>query len=194
MLCGFFGISYLSWLYFAWLPQYLEIQWHLSISRTGWLAAIPFTCGIVGSLTGGRICDILSRRGLTAIDSCKIPIVCALFGVVVCTSLAAYSSRSALAVGYISLSLFVIYVGSAAAWTMTTVAAPENYAASLGSIQNCGGYVGAAIAPVVTGYMVQATASFRSALLVAAGVALIAGIGNLLLVKDPISLAAHRGS
>ena len=194
MLCGFFGISYLSWLYFAWLPQYLEIQWHLSIARTGWLAAIPFTCGVVGSLAGGRICDVLSRRGLSTINGCKIPVVCALFAVVVCTSLAAYSSRSVLAVGYISLSLFVIYVGSAAAWTMTTVAAPENYAASLGSIQNFGGYVGAAIAPVVTGYTVQATASFREAMLIAAGVALIAGIGHLLLVKDPISLAANRGS
>jgi cyanate permease len=99
-----------------------------------------------------------------------------------------------LAVGYISLSLFVINIGSTAAWTMATVAAPQTYAASLGSIQNFGGYVGAAIAPVVTGYMVQATASFRSALLVAAGVALIAGIGHLFLVKDPISLAARRGS
>ena len=194
MLCGFFGMSYLSWLYFAWLPQYLEIQWHLSIARTGWLAAIPFTCGVVGSLTGGRICDVLSRRGLSTINSCKIPVVCVLFAVVVSTSLAAYSSRSFLAVGYISLSLFVINIGSTAAWTMATVAAPQTYAASLGSIQNFGGYVGAAIAPVVTGYMVQATASFRSALLVAAGVALIAGIGHLLFVKDPISLAANRGS
>jgi nitrate/nitrite transporter NarK len=187
MLCGFFGTTYMSWLYFAWLPQYLEIQWHLSIAKTGWVAAIPFTCGVVGSLTGGRICDVLSRRGLSAINSCKIPIVCALFAVVLCTALASYSSSSFLALGYISLSFFMIYVGSAAAWTMATVAAPQNYAASLGSIQNFGGYVGGAIAPVVTGYMVQATASFRSALLVAAGVALSAAIGHLFFVRGPIS-------
>jgi sugar phosphate permease len=194
MLCGFFGIAYLSWLYFAWLPQYLEIQWHLSIAKTGWLAAIPFMCGVVGSLTGGRLCDILSRRGLSTINSCKIPVVCVLFAVVLCTVLAAYSSKSLLAVGYISLSLFMINIGSTAAWTMATVAAPQIYAASLGSIQNFGGYVGAAIAPVVTGYMVQATASFRSALLVAAGVAFFAGIGHLLLVRDPISLAGKPGT
>jgi MFS family permease len=189
MLSGFFGMSYLSWLYFAWLPQYLEIQWHLSIAKTGWLAAVPFTCGVVGSLTGGRTCDILSRRGFSTINSCKIPVVCMLFAVVLCTALAAYSSRSFLAVGYISLSLSMLNIGSAAAWTMATIAAPQGYAASLGSIQNFGGYVGAAIAPVVTGYMVQATASFRSALLVAAGVALFAGIGHLFFVRDPISLA-----
>lgn len=189
MVCGFFGIVYMSWLYYAWLPQYLEIQWHLSIAKTGWVAAIPFTCGVVGSLIGGRICDVLSRRGFSTINSCKIPIVFVLFAVVLCTALAAYSSSSLLAVGYISISFFMINGGSTAAWAMATVAAPQNYAASLGSIQNFGGYVGGAVAPVVTGYMVQATASFHSALLVAAGVALFAGIGHWFFVRDPISLA-----
>ncbi|HEX5481570.1 MAG TPA: MFS transporter, partial [Terriglobia bacterium] len=194
MVCGFFGIVYMSWLYFAWLPQYLEIQWHLSIAKTGWMAAIPFTCGVVGSLVVGRICDILSRRGFSTINSCKIPIVCVLFAVVVCTVLAAYSSSSLLAVGYISVSFFLVSGGSSAAWAMATVAAPQDYAASLGSIQNFGGYIGGALAPLVTGYMVQATGSFQSALLVAAGVALLAGIGHLIFAKDPISLAAKRGA
>jgi cyanate permease len=117
-----------------------------------------------------------------------------LFAVVLCTVLAAYSLTSLFAVGYISLSLFMINAGSTAAWAMATVAAPQNYAASLGSIQNFGGYVGGAIAPVLTGYIVQATASFKSALLVAAGVALFAGIGHLFFVRDPISLAGKPGT
>jgi sugar phosphate permease len=189
MVCGFFGIVYMSWLYFAWLPQYLEIQWHLSIANTGWIAAIPFTCGVVGSLVAGRICDALARHGYSTIDSCKIPLVCALSGVVLCTVLTAYSSSSVLAVIYISISMFLVMAGSTAAWAMATVAVPENYAASLGSIQNFGGYLGGTLAPTVTGYMVQATKSFQSALLVAAGVALLAGLGHLLLARKPISLA-----
>jgi len=189
MVCGFFGIVYMSWLYFAWLPQYLEIQWHLSIARTGWIAAIPFTGGVVGSVIAGRVCDALSRRGFSTINSCKIPLVCSLAGVVLCTVLAAYSSSSLWAVVYISISMFLIMAGSTSAWAMATVAAPRNYAASLGSIQNFGGYLGGTLAPTVTGYMVQATGSFQSALLVAAGVALLAGIGHLVFVKEPISLA-----
>ena len=192
MVFGFFGVVYMSWLYFAWLPQYLEIQWHLSIARTGWVAAIPFTCGVVGSVVGGRICDALSRRGFSTINSCKIPLVCALSGVVLCTVLAAYSSSSLLAVIYISISMFLIMASSTAAWAMATVAAPQNYAASLGSIQNFGGYLGGTLAPTVTGYMVQATKSFQSALLVASGVALLAGLGHLIFVRGPISLAGSR--
>ena len=194
MVCGFFGVVYMSWLYFAWLPQYLEIQWHLSIAKTGWIAAIPFTCGVVGSVLGGRVCDALSRRGFSATNSCKIPLVCSLSGVVLCTMLAAYSSSSLLAVIYISISMFLIMAGSTAAWAMATVAAPRNYAASLGSIQNFGGYLGGTLAPTVTGYMVQATGSFQSALLVAAGIALLAGIGHLIFVRQPISLAEAHNS
>lgn len=190
MVCGFFGIVYMSWLYFAWLPQYLEIQWHLSIAKTGWVAAIPFACGVAGSLVGGRICDILSRRGFSTINSCKIPLVCVLFAVALCTVLTAYSTTAFWAVGLISLAFFMNSGGSTAAWAMATVAVPEDYTASLGAIQNFGGYIGGALAPVVTGYMVQATASFNAALLVAAGVALAAGIGHLFLARRPISLAA----
>ncbi|HET7212048.1 MAG TPA: MFS transporter [Terriglobia bacterium] len=189
MICGFFGIIYMNWLYFAWLPQYLEIQWHLSIARTGWIAAIPFTCGVVGSVIVGRVCDVLSRHGHSAINSCKIPIVGALFGVVVCTTLAAFSSSSIFAVVCISISLFLLNGSSTAAWAMATVAAPKNYAASLGSIQNFGGYLGGTLAPAVTGFMVQATSSFQSALLVASGIGLLAAIGHLVLVRNPISLA-----
>ncbi len=188
MVFGFFGIVYMNWLYFAWLPQYLEIQWHLSIAKTGWVAAIPFTCGVVGSVAVGRVCDVLSRRGVSAINSCKIPIVVSLAAVVLLTVLAAYSSSSLFAVICISMSLFLLNGCSTAAWAMATVAAPRNYTASLGSIQNFGGYLGGTLAPAVTGYMVQATRSFQSALLVAAGVALLAGLGHLFFVKQAISL------
>ena len=64
MISGFFGAAYVIWLYYAWLPQYLEIQWHLSIVKTGWVAAVPFVCGVAGSLMGSGICDLLLRRGL----------------------------------------------------------------------------------------------------------------------------------
>jgi sugar phosphate permease len=194
MVFGFFGIIYMSWLYYAWLPQYLEIQWHLSIAKTGWVAAIPFTCGVAGSVAVGRLCDLLSKRGFSAINSFKIPVVCALFGVVVCTVLAAFSSSSLLAVVFISLSLFMLNGASTAAWAMATVAAPRNCAASLGAIQNFGGYLGGTLAPVLTGYMVQASSSFQTALLVAAGVALLAGIGHLAFVRKPILLADKRNA
>lgn len=194
MAIGFFGTVYLSWLYFAWLPQYLEIQWHFSIVRTGWVAAVPFLSGVVGSLTGGQVCDLLLRLGLSPIASRKVPLLGALVGTALCTVVAAYAASSACAIAFISLSLFLNSCTSSAAWAMVSVAGEKGCTASLGSIQNFGGYLGGALAPTVTGFIVQRTGSFRLALLTAAAVALAAAMGHLALVGEPIRPARDRSA
>ena len=107
-------------------------------------------------------------------------------GTALCTALAAVTSSGVIAVGCISVALFFISCVSSAAWVMATVAADVSCTASLGSIQNFGGYIGGALAPVVTGFIVQATGSFRPALLVGALIAFSAGVAHLILVGRPI--------
>jgi hypothetical protein len=63
MIIGNFGGGYLTWVYYAWLPEFLEIQHHMSIARTGIFAAIPPVFGIAGSLFGGYTSDWLAARG-----------------------------------------------------------------------------------------------------------------------------------
>src|ERR1700733_11020077 len=48
MILGYFGCIYLTWIYTAWLPGYLEIERHMSVKFTGFAAAIPFAFGVVG--------------------------------------------------------------------------------------------------------------------------------------------------
>jgi cyanate permease len=86
----------------------------------------------------------------------------------------------------ISISFFLIYIVSSAAWATVPVAAPSQYTASLGSIQNFGGYLGAALAPTVTGFVVQNTGSFSQALMLSAGVSVVAAAAYLVLVRGPI--------
>jgi len=38
MIAGYFGCIYLTWIYTAWLPGYLEIERHMSVKYTGWAA------------------------------------------------------------------------------------------------------------------------------------------------------------
>src|ERR1700722_8281232 len=64
MIFGYFGCIYLTWIYTAWLPGYLEIERHMSVKYTGWAAAVPFACGVVGGVLGGYIADTLVRRGV----------------------------------------------------------------------------------------------------------------------------------
>ncbi|MBV8096076.1 MAG: MFS transporter [Acetobacteraceae bacterium] len=186
MIFGFFGTIYVLWIYASWLPGYLEIERHISVKNTGWITAIPFLFGVVGSILGGRLCDMLVERGFSTINSRKYPMAASLIGTAVFTVLTAQTPNNTLAVVFISISLFLIYVSTAAAWAMAPVAAPANCTASIGSMQNFGGYFGGALAPTVTGFIVQETHSFHPALLVGAAVAFCAAIIYLIVVRDPI--------
>ncbi|MGS1000679.1 MFS transporter [Burkholderia glumae] len=186
MLLGFFGTIYVLWLYNAWLPTYLQMEHHLTIARTGWVAAVPYVFGVIGSLSGGRICDVLARHGVSTMNSRKYPMVASLLGIAVFTTLTALTDSTTLAVVFISVSMLLMYISSSAAWAMASVAAPANSTASIGAMQNFGGYFGGALAPVVTGFIVAATHSFKPALYVGAAVVVVAMVGYWTLVGEPV--------
>jgi sugar phosphate permease len=188
LIAGYFGCIYVLWLYNAWLPAYLQMDRHMSIARTGWVAAIPYVFGVAGSLFGGRVVDIAAARGYSQIDSCRYPAAAALVGTAVFTLLAAEVQSNALAVACISAALFLIYIATTAAWALAAIAVPGNCTGSVGSMQNCGGYIGGALAPIVTGFVVQATGTFAPALLVGSAAALLAALAYMTMVRKVISM------
>jgi sugar phosphate permease len=199
MILGYFGCIYLTWIYTAWLPGYLEIERHMSVKYTGWAAAIPFAWGVVGGVLGGYIADILVRRGVAPVKSRKYPAAIALLGTAACTVAAAYVSSNALAIAFISASLFLVYVTSTCAWALSSVAVPTNCTASIGAMQNFGGYLGGALAPTVTGLIVQTTGSFVPALVVGALIGVASAASYLFIVDQPITAvdmdaASHPGA
>ncbi|WP_428484258.1 MFS transporter [Rhodopila sp.] len=190
LLLGFFGVVYMGWLYLAWLPGYLEMQRHMSIPRTGMVAAIPFAFGVVGSIGGGWIADRLMKQGFSPINSRKIPVIIGLLGMAAFTVVAAETSSNIVAVGAISAALMFGASASGMSWALASVAAPANCTASLGAIQNFGGYLGGALAPTVTGFIVQATGNFTPALLTSAAIGLVSTFMYLLVIPgEPISAA-----
>ncbi len=186
MIAGFFGVIYVLWIYNTWLPAYLEMSFHVSIRRTGWIASVPFAFGVVGSLAGGALVDWLVRRGMSPINSRRLPMAAALVLTALCTVVAAETARLGVALSAISVALFLIYVSTSTAWAMPSVAAPANVTASLGAMQNFGGYVGGALAPTLTGITVQRTGSFHVAFLLGAAIAVVAAVLHLLLVRGPV--------
>jgi sugar phosphate permease len=189
MILGYFGCIYLTWIYTAWLPGYLEIERHMSVKFTGVAAAIPFAFGVVGGVVGGYIADILLRRGVAPLKSRRYPAAIALLGTAICTAAAAYVSSNVLAIVFISASLFLVYVTSTCAWALSSVAVPTNCTASIGAMQNFGGYLGGALAPTVTGLIVQHTGSFVPALVVGALIGVASAASYLFIVDQPITAA-----
>ncbi len=72
---------------------------------------------------------------------------------------------------------------------LSSVAAPTNCTASIGAMQNFGGYLGGALAPTVTGLIVQHTGSFIPALVVGAAIGVASAASYLFIVDQPITAA-----
>jgi len=186
MALGNFGSGYMTWFYAAWLPSYLETARHFSVPATGWAASVPYLFGFAGSLAGGWACDRLAAAGLAPLASRKAPIVAGLAGGAACTGLAILAPNGALALAAICGALMCANVATAAIWALAVVAAPRRWTASVGAVQNFGGLIGGAVAPVVTGLTLEATHSFVAALAITAAAGLGGALVYLAGVRRPI--------
>jgi sugar phosphate permease len=194
MIFGFMGVIYMVWLYLTWLPAYLEHERHLSIAKTGWIVSIPYLFGTLGMLSSGFVADGLMARGIAPIRSRKWPICTGLIFAAVFTVPAAYTPNTTLAIVYLSLAMYFINMASGGAWALVSVAAPRHLVASLGSIQNFGGYFGGSFAPFITGVVVDQTHSFVDAFLISAGVSFAAALVYMFVVRTPIAERAETAA
>ena len=90
-------------------------------------------------------------------------------------SWAAFLDRVPLAIVCISVVIFLANAASASSWALATAAAPPNRVGSLGAIQNFGGFLGAAVAPIVTGVILEATGGRFGWVFVVGGLLLVVG-------------------
>jgi sugar phosphate permease len=185
MILGAFGIFYTVWVYLTWLPSYLKTARGFSLAEIGWLASLPFLCGIVGVVTGGYISGRLIRRGVRTVTARKIPIVGGALLAAVAVLPVAYVESTPLAIALLSLGYFASQVPIGCLWTLASDVAPAHQVASLGAIQNFGGFLGAAVAPIVTGRILDATGGNYTLVFLVGGVLLlVGGASYLLFVKE----------
>lgn len=186
MILGFFGSVYLNWLYLTWLPNYLQMERGMDTIHSGFAAFVPFFCGFIGCLVSGYLSDVLVRITGSAVNGRKYLAVAAMLGMAAFTVPAALVQSNAVALGCISVVIFLANVASVASWALVSAVAPQGQVASLGALQNFGGFIGGALAPIVTGYIVQATGSFIPALLVGASAVTVSALIYLVVVRRPI--------
>ncbi len=104
---------------------------------------------------------------------------------------AAYSQSTVTALVWISLAIGGLSAAAPVAWSIPSLIAPRESVGTLGGILNFGSQFAAIAAPIVTGYVVQATRSFFWAFGVAAvflSIGIIAYIfllGRIEAIPDP---------
>ncbi|VXC37071.1 MFS transporter [Massilia sp. 9I] len=185
MLLGFFGSVYLNWVFLTWLPGYLRTERHMDVAYVGIAATIPFVCGFAGALVAGWASDRITRHASSAVTGRRTAVVLAMLGMVAFTIPAALVESNTAAIACISVVIFLANAASACSWSLATAVAPRSRVASLGAIQNFGGFIGGALAPIFTGYIAQSW-SFVPALLTGAGIAFLGAMSYQFLVVRPI--------
>ncbi|AHI25007.1 putative major facilitator superfamily transporter [Komagataeibacter xylinus E25] len=181
---GSFGIIYLRWFYAAWLPTYFQSELHYTVEKAGYLSSIPQIFGFIGGISGGVLVDRLARGKYTPLQSCYYPLICSLISGSFFTIISPFCGNIILSVILMSIALFSISVAITSGWTLAIAVADTGSVATLEAIQNVGGSLGGAMAPLISGVVIQSTGSFVYAMLISGligGISVIiymVGLGN----------------
>ena len=186
LVIGGFGISYTVWVYLTWLPSFLQTSVGFSLKAVGAVASLPFLCGILGVLAGGYLSAALIRRGTPVLTARKIPIVAGAVLAAASVLPVAYVHHTVAIIVLLCSGYFFAQVPIGVAMALACDLAEPHQVASLGSIQNFGGFLGAATAPIASGIILERTGGNYTLVFLLAGVLPLIGAAVYgLFIKDP---------
>jgi MFS family permease len=181
---GFFCYNYRWYLLMTWLPTYLVKERGMTILGAGIMAALPYWVYASLQPIGGRLGDVLIRRGMDASKVRKglvvVGLVCGLLilpvpimpSVQLVFALLMVSSLTGLAVA----NMMVIQQSCA----------PPAEVGRWAGVMNCSGNIAGVVAPFVTGLLVARTGSYMVPFALGALV-MIPGILAYLFVVDKVA-------
>lgn len=187
MMLGFFSSIWIWNIFITFLPLFLQDTLGVSIASTGWVAAIPYLAAAIGAIYAGRLTlTLVRKRSMSSIASKKAILIwgCILLGILLC--IVPFVHDLTLALIVLCLALALVAAIQAQSWALTSDIVPDTHAAQFGGIMNFGGYFGGALAPVLTGLVVDRTGSYTLSFLVAGVIAALGAVFYGLLVRRPV--------
>lgn len=163
---GFAAYNYTFYLLLTWMPSYLSMALHIDLLHSVLYTSVPWLIATVTDLAiGGLLVDSLLRRGWHGVRRFVL-IAGMCFGVGIFGVASAHTPQTA--VFWISFSLAGLAAAAPVAWSIPSLIAPRESVGRIGGIMNFWSQVAAITAPILTGYFVALTHSFRGAFVVAA--------------------------
>jgi len=180
-MLGNFCSNYAFYFVFTSLPLYLVHERGLSLLSMTHLTSAFFLVDSLSVLATGWLLDAWTRRGATANRAYKTALVLSAAGVGTCL-LASGSAALGAAVALLLAAAVMDGVNAPAVCSLV-----QHFAGPLASgrwmgVQNAVSNVAGIVAPVVTGYLVEATGHYSAALWLAGVVALVGLVGWLVIV------------
>ncbi|WP_031598018.1 MFS transporter, partial [Pseudomonas savastanoi] len=136
-------INGITYFFLTWFPVYLVQERGMTILKAGIIASLPAICGFIGGVLGGIISDYLLLS--TSIVTCN------------------YVDIEWVVVGFMALAFFGKGVG-ALGWAVMSDVSPKQIAGLSGGLFNTFGNIASITTPIVIGYIISSTGSFKWAL------------------------------
>ena len=189
LLVGFFGFTYIQYLYITWLPTYLVMNRHMTELHAGFMTMVPNLGTFLGAVCAGFILLPLEKRAKSpaAARRTMMSIVLVVAGIV--TIPAAFASNSVVVVLLIALSAFLVQIFAVSAHNSVLILSEVRGASTLDGILQVVFGLGTFIVPFVTGLIVQ-SAGFVPAIVTAGVVGIVTAVAFAVLYKESKSSLA----
>jgi MFS family permease len=187
MILGFFCTIWIWNIFLVFLPLYLVEVHGVTLQELGIYASIPWVGGIFGAIFGGYLTKKLVDKGITSPVKAKRALIsiCAILAAIV-VIFVPFVDSLAMKITLFTLALCFISAITGSAWALAGDIAPPSMVASVGAIQNFGGYFGGALSPFIAGLIVDKTGSYSLAFISGGIIAGCAALCYWFLVKNPI--------
>ena len=152
IMLAYFTYVYCLWIFLTWLTKYLIDVRHFTLLKGGLLASLPLWAGVVGDTVGGLATDWLLRRtGNVRLARSSVAIT-GLLGCAVFIVPAALTEDPYIAVGCLTAAMFFLECTIGPSWAVPMDTGGK-YSGTVSGMMNMAGNTGAAISPIVFGYL-----------------------------------------
>ncbi len=178
---GMGAYNYVFYLLVTWLPTYLSAALHMDLLHSFLYTGVPWLFATCTDLSAGLTSDVLIRKGWDANRVRRSVLLCGTAcGLGIMGAAQAHTPVRALV--WISLSIGGLSAASPIGWAIPSMIAPHGSTGRVGGIVNFSNQLSGIAAPIITGYLVHATASFAWAFAVSGAYLLLGLAGYVFLL------------
>lgn len=180
---GTLSYNYFNYFNLTWLPAYFADQWGFSLKEMGAYATFSFLGMGLTAIGGGWLADVWIRRGGAPLRVRKTFTIAGLsIASLVIGGALVDSPGAAVAIAIVSMA--GLGLTTANYWALTQHMMPSGAIGRISGLQNFAANLAGIAAPVITGWLVEISGSYRSALVAVFFMLLMGVAAYLILVRE----------
>jgi MFS family permease len=174
IVIGTFCYNYFVYFCMTWLPAYFAESRGLSLKDSGAYTGFSFGGMAVTAIVAGFVADRLITRGADPVRTRKMFTIAGLL-VASTVVFGVFAESNQVALGISILSLSGLGLATANYWALTQTLMPGAAIGRIAGVQNMASNLSGIVAPLLTGWLLQATGSYKAPIY-AVGAVLLTGV------------------